>query len=220
MLNRYSKCRVCLQRKAFLFYSEPGRDYWRCNSCLATFLDSSQLPEAGQEYQRYCEHDNDPQDPKYRKFLSKLANPLLQRLRPGSRGLDYGCGPGPALAWILREAGHWVRLYDPFFYPQKALLQQGYEFVLCSEVVEHFHDPHQEFQLLKSLLLSGGWLGIMTSFQTRDKDFACWRYRQDPTHVVFYKEETLRLLARLLGLKCEVPRKNVVLMQRPGSSAE
>ncbi|MFO8031677.1 MAG: class I SAM-dependent methyltransferase [Desulfohalobiaceae bacterium] len=205
-----------MQRKAFLFYSEQGKDYWRCNNCLATFLDSSQLPGAGQEYQRYCEHDNDPQDPKYRKFLSKLATPLLQRLRPGSRGLDYGCGPGPALAWILREAGHWVRLYDPFFYPQQGLLQQGYEFVLCSEVAEHFHDPHQDFQLLKSLLFPGGWLGIMTSFQTRDEDFAYWRYRQDPTHVVFYKEETLRLLAGMLGLKCEVPRKNVVLMQRPG----
>ncbi|MFP4213226.1 MAG: class I SAM-dependent methyltransferase [Desulfohalobiaceae bacterium] len=208
-------CPVCLHSEPRLFYSEPGWDYWRCENCLATYLDSSQLPGPGHELQRYCEHNNDPQDPSYRKFLNKLARPLLQRLRPGSRGLDFGCGPGPGLAWILREAGHWVRLYDPFFYPQETLLQQSYDFVACCEVVEHLHQPYQEFCLLRNLLQPGGWLGIMTSFQTQDENFACWRYRQDPTHVVFYKQETFQVLARLLGLECHVPRKNVVLLQRP-----
>ncbi|MFW5961192.1 MAG: class I SAM-dependent methyltransferase [Desulfohalobiaceae bacterium] len=208
-------CRVCLQEESRLFYSDKDRHYWRCDACLATFLESTQLPGPGQEYQRYCEHNNDPQDPRYLKFLNKLTDPLLQKLKPGSRGLDFGCGPGPGLAWILRKSGHWVRLYDPFFYPQKKLLQHRYDFVACCEVVEHLHQPYQEFCLLRSLLEPGGWLGIMTSFQTRDQDFANWRYRQDPTHVVFYKEETFMALARILGLICEVPRKNVVLLQRP-----
>ena len=61
-------------------------------------------------------------DAGYRRFLSKLADPLMARLAPGARGLDYGCGPGPALAAMLREAGHEVALYDPFFAPDPAPL--------------------------------------------------------------------------------------------------
>ena len=36
------------------------------------------------------------------------VEPLLARLGPASHGLDYGCGPGPALATMLREEGHGV----------------------------------------------------------------------------------------------------------------
>lgn len=209
------KCRVCLQGEPYFFYGEKGLQYWRCPLCQATCLDNAYLPDAQAEYQRYCEHDNQPLDPNYHKFLNKLATPLLQKLCPGQEGLDYGCGPGPALAWMLREAGHQVQLYDPFFYPDSSVLEHSYDFLTCTEVVEHFHSPYKEFALLNSLLRSRGWLGIMTSFQTRDEEFGQWRYRRDPTHVTFYKAETFYWLAAEFGWRCEIPRKNVVLMQKP-----
>lgn len=151
----------------------------------------------------------------YRQFLSKLAVPLIARLRSGSRGLDYGCGPGPALAAMLREAGHNVALYDPFFFPDPEPLMQVYDFVTCTETVEHFHRPAEELARLTTLVRPGGWLAMMTCFQTDDARFAKWHYRKDPTHVVFYREATWRHLAAARGWSCEVPAKDVALMQKP-----
>ena len=61
----------------------------------------------------YDLHQNDPDDRGYRKFLSRLSAPLLQKLPPNQWGLDFGCGPGPALPDLLKAGGHRVDLYDP-----------------------------------------------------------------------------------------------------------
>lgn len=208
-------CPVCRVPGSKLFLSAEGRDYWRCETCAASFLDRGQLPSPDAEYAHYLHHENHPDDSGYRRFLSKLADPLLEKLTPGSSGLDYGCGPGPALATMLREAGHEMALYDPFFHPDPEPLSQIYDFVTCTETAEHFHRPGQEFARLMSLVRPCGWLAIMTCFQTADARFQDWHYRKDPTHVVFYREETLRHLAAARGWHCEVPLKDVALMQRP-----
>lgn len=192
-----------------------GRDYWRCDACQATFLDPAARPTRAEEYDQYLLHKNDPDDPSYRGFLSRLADPLLARLAPGSRGLDYGCGPGPALAAMLREAGHAVSLYDPFFRQDAAVLAGTYDFIACTEVAEHFHRPAEEFGRLDGMLRPGGWLAVMTCFQTDDARFADWHYRKDPTHVVFYREATLRMIAARRNWSCEIPAKDIALMRKP-----
>jgi 2-polyprenyl-3-methyl-5-hydroxy-6-metoxy-1,4-benzoquinol methylase len=114
---------------------------------------------------------------------------------------------------MLREAGHEMALYDPFFYPDPAALTRRYDFITCSETAEHFHRPADEFDLLGRLLNPGGWLAIMTRFPAGDAGFADWHYRKDPTHVVFYSEATLRHVAAVRGWRCEVPAQDVALMQ-------
>jgi SAM-dependent methyltransferase len=208
-------CPVCRAPGSMPVLSVDGRGYWRCEICAARFLDPRQLPSREAEHAHYLHHENHPDDPGYRRFLSKLAVPLLARLPLASRGLDYGCGPGPALAAMLREAGHEVALYDPFFHPDPEPLSQIYDFVTCTETAEHFHRPWQEFAKLMSLVRPGGWLAIMTCFQTDDARFRNWHYRKDPTHVVFYREKTLGHLAASRGWRCEIPVKDVALMQRP-----
>jgi hypothetical protein len=192
-----------------------GRAYWRCTSCEATFLDAAQRLTPNEERAHYALHENDPDDRDYRAFLSRLATPLLARLPAGQAGLDYGCGPGPALASMLRQAGHDVSVYDPFFAPDRAVLTREYDFVTCTETVEHFHRPAEEFARFDALVRPGGWLGVMTCFQTDDTRFARWHYRRDPTHVVFYREATFRHIAAQLGWRCEVPAKDVVLLRKP-----
>ncbi len=208
-------CPVC-GAPAALFQTLDALIYWRCPTCQARFLSPDQHPAQEDERAHYLTHENHPDDPGYRRFLGRLTTPLLARLAPGSRGLDYGCGPGPALAAMLREAGHDVALYDPFFAPDPAPLADAYDFVTCTEVAEHFHHPAQDFARLRSLVRPGGWLAVMTCFQTDDDRFANWRYRKDPTHVVFYREATFRHLAQIWGWSCDVPLKDVVLMQQPG----
>jgi hypothetical protein len=190
-------------------------DYWRCGACAATFLAATQRPGRQAEREHYQLHENDPADARYRRFLNRLARPLLERLPPGQHGLDYGCGPGPALAQMLGEAGHQVELYDPFFFPGRSALSRSYDFITCTETAEHFHRPAEEFARLTAMIRPHGWLAIMTCFQADDGRFADWHYRRDPTHVVFYREETFRFVARQYGWRCEIPAKDVVLMRRP-----
>lgn len=210
-------CRVCLSTEVTLFQTVGGKAYWQCRDCRAVLIDAAHLPDEQAQLNRYRLHHNSPDDPGYRRFLDQLAQPLLARLAPGSGGLDYGCGPGPALAQMMTEAGHRVRLYDPFVHPDPSALQGTYDFITCTEVVEHFHHPADEFARLDRLLRPGGWLAIMTCFLADDEPFADWYYRRDLTHVVFYREETFRLLSARFNWDCEIPIPNIVFMRKKGS---
>ena len=158
---------------------------------------------------------NDPDDPGYRRFLARLAEPLLERLPPGARGLDFGCGPGPALARMLQEAGHDVSLFDVFYAPEEAVFQRRYDFVTATEVVEHLARPGEELARLWSLLRPGGWLGVMTKL-VRDRDaFARWHYKNDPTHIVFFSIATWRWWAVQAGAVLTFIGDDVMLLQKP-----
>ncbi len=208
-------CPVCRGAGAAEFARVRDRLYWRCPDCSATFLDRSRLPDPDRESARYRQHRNDPADPGYREFLDRLARPLLLRLAPNSLGLDYGCGPGPALAQILSQAGHRVRLYDPLFFPDESALAQTYRFITCTETAEHFHDPAGEFDRLDRLLCPGGWLALMTRLLSDDERFAGWTYRRDPTHVVFYKPATFEAVCRGRGWRIdELIPPDIVIIQK------
>lgn len=211
---KYS-CSVCGAAGPQPLMNVKGVDYWRCNTCMATIMDPGQWLSAEIEYEQYLRHENSPADGGYRKFLSRLTTPLLKNLAPGQNGLDYGCGPEPVLAQMLTEKGQNMSSFDPFFFPDQELLSGQYDFITCTETIEHFHNPGKEFHLFESMLKPGGWLALMTCFQTDDTRFSSWHYRRDPTHVVFYRETTLRHIARILGWSCEIPEKDIALMQKP-----
>jgi len=208
-------CPVCEAPCSRSLMTVQARHYWRCAVCVATFLDPAQRLSSRAERDYYLTHRNDPADAGYRRFLARLADPLLQRLPADSTGLDFGCGPGPALAAMLREAGHTMAVYDPYFFPDEQVLAAQYDFITCTEVIEHLHRPAQVFRQLGTLLRPGGWLALMTRIQTDDARFAQWHYRRDPTHIVFYREATLRHVAARLGWDCEIRCPDVALWRKP-----
>ncbi|MBS3803045.1 MAG: class I SAM-dependent methyltransferase [Oleiphilaceae bacterium] len=176
-------------------------------------MDPAHWLDPAEEKAVYDLHDNDAGDPGYRRFLNKLAEPLLARVPKGARGLDFGCGPGPVLAGMLADSGLAMTLYDPIYFPDPEALTHTYDFITCTEVAEHLYDPRGTFAQLGRCLKPGGWLGVMTCFQTDDARFANWHYRRDPTHVVFYRQATLAWLARTMGWHLEVPVKDVALFR-------
>ena len=192
-----------------------GRAYAVCTRCGLAFMLRAHLPSREAELEVYTLHENDVQDPRYRAFLDRLALPLLERLAAGARGLDYGAGPGPALVAMLRERGHEMALFDPFFAPDRRVLGERYDFVTCTETAEHFHDPAAEFTLLAGLLAPGGWLGVMTQVIPHDRQFLDWHYVRDPTHVCFYADRTFEWIAAHLGWRLERPAPSVALFNRP-----
>lgn len=206
---RGRRCPVCEGLAIRLFASIGCRDYLRCGECEATFLHPDQRPAPEREFAEYRLHRNRIDDPAYRGFLRPVADLVNARLAPGSHGLDYGCGPAPALASMLRETGHRVALYDPFFRADRSVLECTYDFIACTETAEHFHEPAEDFKRLATLLKPGGWIAIQTRFQTDDAAFARWNYRRDPTHVVFYRASTFRQLARTHDWITEFPAPNL-----------
>ena len=208
-------CPVCEQSVLEPFREVEQKRYLRCGNCHATIMAPETRLTADEERAVYQLHNNDPDDAGYRRFLSKLAAPMIAWLPEGAAGLDFGCGPGPALARIFEEAGFSVALYDLYFYPESSVFEQRYDFITCTEVVEHLFEPAKVFAQFDRLLKPGGHLGVMTCFQTDDDRFDNWHYRRDPTHVVFYREDTFEWLANRYGWQLEVPAKDVVLFRKP-----
>ena len=212
-------CPLCLSTGASLFHTSTQknleRDYHHCDTCDLIFvpLDFHLDPDAAR--QRYLTHDNDPDNPDYRRFLSRLWDELRPRLPQGARGLDYGAGPGPALAAMIEEDGFSAALYDPIFHSDESVLARTYDFITCTETVEHFAIPRADFLRLNELLAPGAYLGIMTDILEDIRKFPDWYYHRDPTHVAFYTRRTFRWIGEWLGLELEQPRPRVVLLRKP-----
>lgn len=190
---------------------DPRRAFYQCSECALVFAEPASYLGPAAERAVYDQHENDPADARYRRFLDRLARPLLLRLSTGMHGLDYGCGPGPTLSVMLEEAGMEIALYDPYFAPGTGALERSYDFVTCSEVAEHFYEPGKEWARMAGLLRRGGWLGIMTRLVDSRRPFAQWYYKNDPTHVSFYSPRTFAWIGARHRLRIDHLDQSVVI---------
>jgi hypothetical protein len=208
------KCPLC-HSQAAPFWEACGQGYFRCNDCHLVFMDPAGHLSPESEKGQYDLHQNNPNDMRYRHHLARLVDPLLAHLTPGMSGLDFGSGPGPTLSVMLEEQGMEVSIYDPYYAPDGAVLKKPYDFVTCSEVVEHFRNPSQDWMCLVGLVSAGGWLGVMTKQVPESRDaFARWHYRRDPTHLCFYAPATWQWLARRHRLRIEYQASDVTLLRK------
>ena len=207
-------CSVCGSNEIRPFMLVGDKYYWTCNVCKARILSCKHWLSKKEEFKYYQTHENISSDPAYQKFAAQLALPILDKLIPNSSGLDFGCGPDSALSAILRQHGHNMTVYDPFFSPDKNSLKKTYDFIVCSEAAEHFHQPAKEFKKFNRLLNENGWIGIMTNFQTENARFKNWHYRRDPTHVVFYRKETFEVIGKQFRWTAYFPSRNVVIFKK------
>ncbi len=216
-------CRLCGAEDAELLWRgdkrSHDRDFLRCGECDLVFVPDEFLLSPEQERARYELHENDPADEGYRAFLGRLVDEIVPLLAPGARGLDYGSGPTPALVQILRERGYHMQGYDLYFAPDQGALAGSYDFITCTETVEHFRDPLVEFDRMSAALAPCGMLGIMTDMPEGEWDaaqFAQWHYTFDDTHIAFFSPVTMSWLARRYGWRLLVPRARVALFVNEG----
>ena len=210
--NPIGPCPLC-QGDCHFFYQDTRRSFLRCKQCALVFVSPEFLPTQKEEKTQYDLHENHPEDDGYRNFLNRLAWPLLEKLKPKSSGLDFGCGPGPTLSVILEEAGHNLSLYDPIYHPDKRNLSGTYDFITATEVFEHLHYPSIDLGIIQNALKPGGWLGIMTKRVSGREAFSKWHYIQDPTHVCFWSETTFNWLASKWNANVEYPASDIAIIQ-------
>jgi hypothetical protein len=187
---------------------------YSCPKCALVFKSTELFISKAEEEKRYKTHQNSNNDVGYINFLSKLANPLREFINKEDNLLDYGCGPYSQLAQILQADVKATYVYDPVFFSDNAVNLEKYDVVTCTEVVEHFHSVNMEWDKLLATVKPNGILAIMTQFYHDERNYKDWWYKNDPTHVVFYREETLEFIAKKYGLKILYnDHRSVIILQ-------
>lgn len=187
--------------------------FYICQTCEAFVKHSKYYVNSKLEKERYEEHNNDVNDLRYQNFTSPITNAISENQTQNQLGLDYGCGTGPVISNQLAEKGFQVKLYDPYFWPDRAYIKHKYDYIFSCEVFEHFHNPKQEIESLIQLLKPNGRLYIMTHSYHSEIDFANWYYRKDPTHVFIYTKNTFEFIAKKFNLTIEKINERIVILK-------
>ncbi len=214
-------CPVCSSGSEYAL-ATPRRSFLRCAECGFAWSSPSSRPDSAASRERYLLHRNEAGDPEYVGYLSGIIDQALSRVEAGSGAsvrlaVDWGSGPNPVCASLLRARGLEVSIWDPFFADGAPPAAGSSDLVLCIEVAEHFLDPVPDFMAMAACLRPGGYAAVHTRIAPEDDAaFLRWWYIEDPTHVSFYSERSLRLLSRRASLSLrEVLDGRLSIFSRP-----
>ncbi len=207
-------CPLCLNKSIDFYYQDTNRAYWTCQNCYLIFVKPEHYLTETQEKKVYDLHQNNPMDLGYRNFLNKLITPLTKKLTQQMLGLDFGSGPGPTISVMLKEQGIRVENYDIFYNNKPELLQYTYDFITSTEVIEHLFHPNDVLTKLTAMIKPKGLLGIMTKRVIDKEQFINWHYKNDPTHVCFYSDETFEYIAKKWGYDLEFVDSDAVILTK------
>jgi len=208
-------CPLCREASRDLFFSGKYREFYRCPCCALVFVPPEYYLPEDREKERYDLHENSPENRGYVKFLSEVADIFMAHVKTIGKGLDFGSGPEPVFAGILRARGFDMSTYDPFFASDAGVFRNKYDLIALVEVMEHLKDPMGEIRRLNHCLEPGGVISIRTEMMPEGNEaFRFWSYKNDPTHICFYSDDTFRWLAETLRFRLLFPAPHVVLMFR------
>ena len=215
-----SVCPLCQSSDITPFHSDKRRQYLRCRRCFLVHVPQSFHVSVEREKQEYDKHDNSEEHAGYRRFLSRVSEPLTALLPQNSQGLDFGCGPGPVLSSLIQDKGFFVEIYDPLYFPFTPVLRRKYDFVTATEVLEHLRQPRHTLNQVFQCLKPGGYFAVMTKLVTDQSAFARWHYINDPTHIIFFSQPTYQWLCQHLALQIIYQKKDVAIFRKNFSASE
>ncbi|MGL5047821.1 MAG: class I SAM-dependent methyltransferase [Shewanella sp.] len=208
------RCPLCHNSQIRLLHQDKKRRFYVCMACELTFADAhSHLPPAA-EKQRYGRSRIALKQKQLSQFILPLLTQLEQQQAGSLLGLNFGRILDDESLATIENAGHKLNQYDPFFAPNHDVLKQTYDFICCYRVFEHFQYPIKEWTLLSQRLHPGGWLAISTPLLTELDGFAKWHYKNNLTHVSFYRRQTFEYLANNSDIQLLFAVKDLVLMQK------
>lgn len=146
-------------------------------------------------------------DEGYLKYMNSVFYKISKYLNEGI-SLDYGCGQVHALSDILNQNNYSCDYYDLFYY--NSLEDKKYDNIIMIEVIEHIENVYDELIKIKELLNNHGRIIVMTNFIP--KDITNWWYLRDSTHVSFLDENSILMLASLLGMEVKIDKENNIFV--------
>ncbi len=210
------KCHICNRSTDSFLHEKTGIIYYHCKGCEYIFKSSEYYQSIEVQKERYDLHENSEENEGYRAYFQRFLDFVLPLVGRPKTALDFGCGRSKLLAMMLKENGVECNVYDPLYHPDISNNSKKYELIVSTEVFEHLHDPKIVFEGLLSRLVPGGYLALQTQFHPNNAEvFKKWYYHQDPTHIVFFRPQTFKILAEMY--KCDFVGdngKNMVVFQR------
>ena len=209
-------CKICQSTTRTIQYLKKELYYHRCYECGFVSLDDKFMVDETCEKKQYEYHNNSFESLGYvemfEKFIVKAVEPYISEIKTA---LDFGCGPGPVLAELLRRKGVEVDEYDYYFSPQKVYEGKKYDLITSTEVFEHLKEPIKTLELLVQSLHKNAYIVLMTQFPpSDDKLFLAWWYRRDVTHISFFTPRSFEIMAEKVALNVvKVIDKNIVIFQ-------
>lgn len=213
-----SICPLCQEGGGVHFFNHKKleRDFYQCRSCELIYVNREQLISTSSERERYDLHDNDIESDGYKHFLRRLVSPMVKLIpNKNSPGLDFGEGCNPILRELFAEAGMKnMDGYDPFYNNDTSIFSRRYDFISCSEVLEHINNPFTDITRLISLLNVKGILGISTGLYGSHIDFKSWYYINDITHINIFTNKTVHFLAKMLNCEVRLLEKDLFIFEK------
>lgn len=197
------KCILCGSETSLISHKKFG-DFHKCNNCELISKDEKDYISKENEFKIYNSHNNSLENTKYVEYLCRFLDyAVINFTNGGKSGLDFGSGPSPVLANILKEKYEYdMDIYDLFYAPEKIFIGKKYDLVTSTEVIEHLKNPLEYFNLFANILKPNGILAVMTQFHKNDdKSFLDWHYIRDRSHISFYTKKTMEYICTKVGLK-------------------
>jgi hypothetical protein len=207
-------CPLCQSEIVSEFHKDKHRTYFRCSVCDLVYVPAKYYLTEKDERERYELHNNSYSDSGYVASLEKLLLPLLPRLEPAAKGLDFGSGPQPIFSRLLIDKGFDMDIFDPFYANNTQVFDEKYDFITATEVVEHLYKPNFELFRLFAMLTNNGVLGILTQLRSDTCDFKKWWYKNDKTHVCFFSRNSFFWIAKSLNAHVKFVDENVILLSK------
>ncbi|SFV63124.1 Putative methyltransferase associated with DUF414 [hydrothermal vent metagenome] len=212
-----SLCKICQNNTRTIRDEKKHLSYYRCLFCGFVYLDDDSVIDSVSEKKHYELHNNSFESLGYVKmFEDFIAEAITCYEHDIKTALDFGCGPGPVLAELLRRKGMEVDQYDLYFSPQKVYEGKKYDLITSTEVFEHLQRPIEILETLVKHTKEGGYIILMTKFPPyNDKEFLDWWYRRDVTHISFFTPKSFEIMAEKVGLKMlKTINDNIVIFQK------
>jgi hypothetical protein len=199
-------CRLCNSPRSAKLCSDDTRSYFHCEKCGLIFVPARDHVSFTAEKERYDLHDNSTENIGYVNFLGEMVTAVGERCGKSGSLLDYGSGKNSVLTRLLKDRGYDCIAYDPLYGIGIGALAESYDAIILCEVIEHLRSLKREIRRLKKTMKREGSLIVRTQLYPSLKDFPCWWYKNDITHVNFFCRKALDVCAGILG-KTEVVEK-------------
>jgi pseudouridine kinase len=212
-------CPVCASEHVHPV-TNSRRIFFRCGFCGFSWSDS--IPDEETSRARYGLHRNDERNEGYMSFLSRIIDRALAYTGMSCRGMplrviDWGSGPNPLGVKLLNQRGLESVPWDPFFASERTPPDAAFDLALCIEVAEHFMHPRHDFHDLARVLKPGAWALMHTHISpVEDEEFLRWWYIEDITHISFYSEKSLQILAAMASLSLiNLEEGKIAMLRKP-----
>ncbi len=203
-------CRVC-QFPSTLFYRDT-RTFFKCPNCALIFTNDLPNKEIEENHYKTQWQTTDPD------FWEGQATNLITYIQhfgvlpDNHRILDFGAGSGD-FTRELEKHGYRMTALEPM--TDGYLKDQSYPFlfdaVVAIEVIEHLPNVWEELQEIEKVVKPEGVIIFSTGLTNPFIDlpdavekFKEWWYKDDPTHISFFCNNTLSVMAEKGGYTIEI----------------